>query len=1412
MSNVEKFGCGAFLPGKGPGNVGDPPDDGVDGGEERVTPEPPETGPPIKEPDSNDIAFVCIPKNVIGEVPEGADIASPGPKGGFLVGINNTPTGAIYTYKVCIKIVNECVPVPKDKENDIAYLYGLSNDGFKNIFNPDGTPKPEFGFTPDPQPPAGGGFGPGGTGVGPSPLNPAGDLQSEGPELYQGCGASKKPSGFIGPLEEADTEDCPPIKKCWSYQVFEPNDIIITPPGGGGGGGKGPGSTGGPVTGGGPAPTTGGPGGGGGPAKPPSAGPATGGPGNPGGGGGGPRICVPTGEPEITYEEVTITGDSGNFFLGVGQTNDKKCYIKTVKISQTCIKALDLDSVESQDQVKENNDLIKELKEEASKNPKADIVSDSGQFGCNSSDGCPDFVYTEDFCVTGSKPDSPDLPLIAKCVPTGEPEITYEKVANPNPTTGSGEFWLGTGQKDQTKPTTCYKKTVKIAYNCYEGLNIAAAENETQTKDNINYINDLKEEAENNPKSEIVSDDDGGSCVFGGCEEFVYTTTFCVTDPDFDPKGGSGGLTTPGLGGGGEEGGGGPTTTGGPAAGGPAVPGGGPTKPPSAGTTTGGPGNPSVGGPGVPGDGKTSLCIPDEPLTAEKEELGSFFTSKEGTTYKCTKFKVTTTWSMKCQEYDEDFLDSLGEGITELWPQEFKTAIDFYDTGPITEEDDKKTTTTTFKNFEFNSPISCEYEDCGSVDVESEVEECIPVEIKPPPLIDPPDPGSGFQPPNPQGGSGGNQTLSTTSSDDNTFRSLSDFNYEVSKQKNFFVNLNSYEIKKLVSQELPTGVYDEETYLSLVPYTSIFVQNTSPYKEIFADTINNNLNYILKYTNSVGDWTSNKINGLTLDTIMGSLKPEVVKYVNSIRNVDGSFLSPTQIFNLFFSRIVQGKVDELTVDFFKNLSEYTDKFSQIQILKSTNPIVNEVFAFSLLENNTYSLDLSSFNDINKNFAPYKVFPTDTDTHFEVTYNGTKQKIYVNDDDTFVFGSTFKMSDGEFFDLKVGRRSYRFFAKSERDHSFYIPDAIREKVLDLFFTDSAKILSVSADVSSNIEFDYSLTKPRQPLYAFSCVLETVTSLPEGAHLVNTKAKYQLLDTSSESGLNEFNTFLSTKSPLNKRTIILDDDDLILDYAEEFGEVYLSQTDIVPNSPKNNKDIPVFVRQIPRVLLLYPTNRPELNVFGAKSHISNIGDREVIRELYCKPSISTELSSTNKNEFIKFNLSGTNATNVYGNYNSQFRVLQLNVSDDIFSKGYKDVSGNLYSASSFERTRERTGFRKIKEVVTELNNNYYLNISGKGKSLSKFDVFSRLNLKEFINLKKLNNFNSIMLEAAKGLFSNVKIIDTITNSSQRVSNSASLLFRRKPGAPDSDSYAPIKNTNSGAIVTPPTENQEGRISPK
>ena len=630
------------------------------------------------------------------------------------------------------------------------------------------------------------------------------------------------------------------------------------------------------------------------------------------------------------------------------------------------------------------------------------------------------------------------------------------------------------------------------------------------------------------------------------------------------------------------------------------------------------------------------------------------------------------------------------------------------------------------------------------------------------------------------------------------------------------LNLNDPALINAVLNKKPYGVQDSVIAFQTNPPAPKQVRNDSGYSEFFKDTIDSNLLYVLQNTKNEGNWDSRRAAGVTPEVIYDNLNDNVKEILDRIRNFDGSRLTQVQIFNMIGSRVLDGTLKKLSIGYLQKVAEDSEKRVPVTITRSSSEQVNEVAALSLIERTMFPLDPSAAGSRRDEelIRNWKIVPSDVDMYIPFVVDGKLRRFYINDDETFIDRVTLSLQDGNFFDIRgSGIANERLFAESEADHAFYIPESTRQKAIQILGGEAGRTLTVSADAAtaSGIEYDSSLSSPRQSYYLLSGVLsslETQPSLSPSFLLKDSRMEYRLIDTQTDEGRAEADEYIKYKA--NKRIFVLDHEDLILDYIEQTSSVYLSQTDILFESPKENKAVPLLTRQIPWYIMVVPTNRTDYNLFNSKSKVRDITfGGNITRELRCKTSIVPEFSKRQTNKFIKYSTVGRDGVDVLGEKNTQARQTIIEVNDSDFKKTYS-LGGKLVGADEYTPPREKAPIRVVREIINELDTNYELSINGIGKSLTEFDVFSRLTVKQFNKLSRLENFKTIRNAVKNGLVNNVKIIPPISKADNRISFKKTQLVQRKTTA-GADTYNQIKATNIGENIVNPDENGVGGFTP-
>ena len=618
------------------------------------------------------------------------------------------------------------------------------------------------------------------------------------------------------------------------------------------------------------------------------------------------------------------------------------------------------------------------------------------------------------------------------------------------------------------------------------------------------------------------------------------------------------------------------------------------------------------------------------------------------------------------------------------------------------------------------------------------------------------------------------------------------------------LNLNDPRVQEYFARKRPSGIYDQDIAIQGGSFSNKFVRNDVGHSGILGDYIHESIQYILKNNKFWKDWDSRPVFDITTDNILHSLDPQFYATCKDIRRVGGDRLTDYDIARMVGSRIVDGTLGSIRNEYLVKLSDKGRKRQPLVIRSSSNTTVNEMAALSLIERSYLPLDPSKAKGFASNVLPnWKILSTDIAKHIPIEVSGVIVKYYVGDTDFFLARKTLRIEDGDFITCVVNGSPVQLYTNSEKDHAFLMDSATRQRALKLLGSDGKSTLSVSSMSSDELEFNYSLSSPRQDYYVLSCVLSSLQTVPSlGANNVSnlvktTTARYELMDSTTSAGLSSINDYIKYKA--NSKTLILDDDDRILDYIESTSAMEYTQDDILFDAAKTNKKVPLLTRQIPWYIVVYPTNRFEYNIHNSKSKVTVYEPSGITqRELRMSPSIDNVFSKGKSRNFVRLENGYPNSTNVYGKWDTQAKISRIEDNMTAFKQGYR-VAGVVGSASVLKPKRKRTGFRLLKEIISEINRNYLLDDEGLEVGLNTYDVFSRMNMREYNSFLSLENASYLLRQIKNGAIEGIKLYNPIRNAGKNAIKKTRIV--QKKSTAGEDTFLPIKSIQGGTIVQPP-----------
>ena len=620
-----------------------------------------------------------------------------------------------------------------------------------------------------------------------------------------------------------------------------------------------------------------------------------------------------------------------------------------------------------------------------------------------------------------------------------------------------------------------------------------------------------------------------------------------------------------------------------------------------------------------------------------------------------------------------------------------------------------------------------------------------------------------------------------------------------------YIDLNSPRIRNFVAQKASVGIMDPDisiTGANPAPPTDT-TTNLDFNDKIFGKKIHKSIHYTIKNNNRYGNWDSTQVYSITQNNIIKSMSPQFLKTLREIRKIDGSNMSDFDIYKLVSRKIIDGTISDLDIVGYQDLSRKSQVINKFNIKTSPNPTVNEYAGVSLLEQNLISLAPSAHNSVydQEILKNWKIFSTDINKYIEVRVGSDLKKYYIGDNNSLLERNLLQVQDGEYISVKIGEKTTRLYTKSEIDHAYIVPESTRQQAIKLLGGTGKRTLSVSAPTSDNLEFNYSLSSPRQKVYVLKIIpssVVTTNSLTNSNLLKDTICRYEWMSSSSAKDVRDINSYIKYKA--NYRPYFLPQNDLIFDYIESTSSIHITQEDVLFDAPKTNKSQALLVRQVPWYIFIIPSNRENYLSYGGNSKIVSLDPYgATTRQIKTSPSLDTTVSNQNNHQFITYITPYFDGTpDVYGTLDTQTRISIFNPADTIYSKTCVSA-GVTGSVEDFSFIRKKTTFRLMREILQELNSNYVLDREGTGVGINTFDLISRLGVTEFNKFTALENSKLLFPLIREGLIDNIKVYPPVKRTGVQTQTKTRIIQRRKTATPDK--FISIKSTEAGEYIIPP-----------
>lgn len=614
---------------------------------------------------------------------------------------------------------------------------------------------------------------------------------------------------------------------------------------------------------------------------------------------------------------------------------------------------------------------------------------------------------------------------------------------------------------------------------------------------------------------------------------------------------------------------------------------------------------------------------------------------------------------------------------------------------------------------------------------------------------------------------------------------------------------NTYE--NIYEGYLQRTTYEEaQVDLKYTPYTIIPTGFRPVYGakglNIFSTVRHKSINNILDArTTSLEEAILDKEN-ITLTDIKSSLKPEIAKSIENVKYPNGIPVSQDIILAAIKQSIIDGTVDSVDKDYLVtfpakesttvtkgNVIKKSNYGSRVQDVlnsrvitpsKESTPTVerNMSTGISIVKTKSRPLNPAVYSDDSKELLKLWYFiPEDINKRvYYVDTDGNEYTYYIRNDESLVYTT----SDGT---SAVGYLSVHdtvdFTLESGSEDDYYTISDINKAVTlnnedDLLAKYHFNIVDdtlLQVTTTRSLEVSNTLTT-LQTHYVLTLNPLTVTDAKtnDSPFITESTASYTVQDQSAScvASINDLVKF----SAYPWRVFFIDYNDPILEYFEYTDTaVQVKFKDISLNylGAKVGVAEQLYVRKIPKTIVIIPTNKTKYNLFNGASVLTDWGTRQIrFEKAPDKQLLSPGLTySPFKIENTYLNSNGESKD---GYFSTQSYHCVYDESQPTYNSSFKD--------SNNKPTRTDPGIKKAINVITSLSTTYDID-----NGLTYYDVYNRLTRKELYNLD--NTISKIVLnKLALGEQTGVKLyhIPSVKNTGITARVSPTRLIGLKTGA--------------------------------
>lgn len=556
---------------------------------------------------------------------------------------------------------------------------------------------------------------------------------------------------------------------------------------------------------------------------------------------------------------------------------------------------------------------------------------------------------------------------------------------------------------------------------------------------------------------------------------------------------------------------------------------------------------------------------------------------------------------------------------------------------------------------------------------------------------------------------------------------------------------------------------------------SRLVQNNF-YREIFAEYVCDEIDHVLKTTNTNLPWDETKVLSITLDKIGVSLNPYVLNILNNINDLSFQKIPLNTFLEVIKKHLLTGTLDEFDINYYKELYERQKNNEVKEYIKFESKTLLEKTALKVINENQITLSLENKLDYNvRQLRRSKNLNEDVNVRTKIeTLEGEVFDVYIPNkgldityldvDESFVNIEELVSplengpGDGYYVPLQTYEGDVIAFEyETDVSAAAQTPPEVRYDALKLIGEDPNFYITASS-LSGSHEFVSGDTGQVsfEPMY-FKLVLSSVTSDVTDNLLVDRyNAKY--VRVASQSAIDEH----CDTNGLSVTMVSIDYKDPIYRYIKDRSSFEYYQNDINFKRQTLNKGIgnnTILTRNIPFGLVILPVRGSRYNPFNGMSNIERHSNNIVVRTLSLTPSINDSLPDLNSNNLEEKFLYETNNSfkvGVLEPVDPQALTYRFNASSLKMANTFFNTTDKSYTNSSIVSSASSNGLSYlIKDVLDPLIDKY------EPTQLIWYDVLRRMPINKFGELI-YNSNNDILISLGEGLRGGVLIKNVLNRT--------------------------------------------------